>query len=82
MWACSVLIPVVVRAGQTKEIKDLEIGATIDELRMRIIYNNMYVLVSLNEFDAAKLSGEIIEWIKSRENQVGQSTVVLGGQSA
>ncbi|HZW55308.1 MAG TPA: hypothetical protein VFF30_03385 [Nitrososphaerales archaeon] len=72
----------MVRAGQTKEIKDLEIGATTDELRMRIIYNNMYVLVCLNEFDAAKLSGEIIEWIKCRENQVGQSTVVLDGQSA
>ncbi len=46
----------MVRAGDTREIKRLQIGATQDELRMRIVYNKMYGLISLNRFDAAKIA--------------------------
>ena len=63
----------MVRPGETKTLKDLEIGATIDELRLRLVYNSMYILVALNELDAAQLASEISEWIKSRETQVAQT---------
>lgn len=53
----------LVKIGETKSIKDLDIIGTNGKLKFRIYYNALHAIVSLDEVDAEKLVREIMQWM-------------------
>jgi hypothetical protein len=67
----------LVTTSSTKEIKDLIISGTESTLNLRIAYDHLHVVVSLNEADCSQLEREISEWLEAKKGGGAKSIAEL-----